>query len=163
MNYRIEEKDSFRIIGITKRVPIVFNGVNEEIASMWKSLDSQSIETLKSLSNIEPTGIISASTNFSEGRMEEKGELDHYIGVTTTKDCPKQFKQLEITASTWAIFEAVGPFPDALQNVWGRIYSEWFPSSNYELAEGPEILWNESKDVSSPNFRSEIWIPVLKK
>ncbi|MBM6646685.1 AraC family transcriptional regulator [Bacillus sp. RIT 809] len=163
MNYRIEEKDPFRIIGIQKRVPIVFNGVNEEIASMWKSLDSQSTETLKSLSNIEPTGIISASTNFSEGRMEEKGELDHYIGVTTTKDCPNQFKQLEIAASTWAIFEAVGPFPDALQNVWGRIYSEWFPSSNYELAEGPEILWNESKDVSSPNFRSEIWVPVFKK
>ncbi|MBK5507707.1 AraC family transcriptional regulator [Bacillus sp. TH12] len=163
MNYRIEEKGPFQIIGIQKRVPIVFNGVNEEIASMWKSLDSQSIETLKSLSNIEPTGIISASTNFSEGRMEEKGELDHYIGVATTKDCPKQFKQLEVAASTWAIFEAVGPFPDALQNVWGRIYSEWFPSSNYELAEGPELLWNESKDVSPPNFRSEIWVPVLKK
>ncbi|MFB5251381.1 GyrI-like domain-containing protein [Bacillus mycoides] len=163
MNYRIEEKDPFQIIGIQKRVPIVFNGVNEEIASMWKSLDSQSIDILKSLSNIEPTGIISASTNFSEGRMEEKGELDHYIGVATTKGCPEQFKQLEVAASTWAIFEAVGPFPDALQNVWGRIYSEWFPSSNYELAEGPEILWNESKDVSSPNFRSEIWVPVLKK
>jgi AraC family transcriptional regulator len=72
-------------------------------------------------------------------------------------------KQLEVAASTWAIFEAVGPFPDALQNVWGRIYSEWLPSSNYELAEGPEILWNESKEVSSPNFRSEIWVPVLKK
>ena len=39
MNYRIEEKEPFRIIGITKRVPIVFNGVNEEIASMWKSLN----------------------------------------------------------------------------------------------------------------------------
>ncbi|EJQ16576.1 hypothetical protein IE3_00699 [Bacillus cereus BAG3X2-1] len=163
MNYRIEEKGPFQIIGIQKRVPIVFNGVNEEIASMWKSLDSQSIDILKSLSNIEPTGIISASTNFSEGRMEEKGELDHYIGVATTKTCPEQFTQLEVLASTWAIFEAVGPFPDALQNVWGRIYSEWFPSSNYELAEGPEILWNESKDVSSPNFRSEIWVPVLKK
>ncbi|MFJ8351870.1 AraC family transcriptional regulator [Bacillus paramycoides] len=163
MNYRIEEKDPFRIIGIQKRVPIVFTGVNEKIASMWKSLDSQSIETLKSLSNIEPTGIISASTNFSERRMEEKGELDHYIGVATTKDCPEQFKQLEVAASTWAIFEAIGPFPDALQNVWGRIYSEWFPSSNYELAEGPEILWNEQKDISSPNFKSEIWIPILKK
>ncbi|MDG0948335.1 AraC family transcriptional regulator [Bacillus paranthracis] len=163
MNYRIEEKESFRIIGITKRIPIVFNGVNEEIASMWKSLNPDVIQTLKSLSNMEPTGIISASTNFSEGRMEEKGELDHYIGVATTKDCPEQFKQLEVAASTWAIFEAVGPFPDALQNVWGRIYSEWFPSSNYELAEGPEILWNEQKDTSSPNFKSEIWIPVLKK
>ncbi|MED1089273.1 AraC family transcriptional regulator [Bacillus paramycoides] len=163
MNYRIEEKDPFRIIGIQKRVPIVFTGVNEEIASMWKSLDSQSIETLKSLSNIEPTGLISASTNFSEGRMEEKGELDHYIGVATTKDCPEQFKQLEVSASTWAIFEAIGPFPDALQNVWGRIYSEWFPSSNYELAAGPEILWNEQKDITSSTFKSEIWIPVLKK
>ncbi|MED3380876.1 AraC family transcriptional regulator [Bacillus tropicus] len=163
MNYRIEEKESFRIIGITKRVPIVFNGVNEEIASMWKSLNPYVIQTLKSLSNMELTGIISASTNFSEGRMEEKGELDHYIGVATTKDCPEQFKQLEVAASTWAIFEAVGPFPDALQNVWGRIYSEWFPSSNYELAEGPEILWNEQKDISSPNFKSEIWIPVLRK
>ncbi|MGK8686879.1 AraC family transcriptional regulator [Bacillus cereus] len=163
MNYRIEEKDSFQIIGITKRVPIVFNGVNEEIASMWKSLNPEAIQTLKSLSNIEPTGIISASTNFSEGRMEEKGELDHYIGVATTKDCPEQFKQLEVAASTWAIFEAVGSFPETLQNVWGRIYSEWFPSSNYELAEGPEILWNEQKDISSPNFKSEIWIPVLKK
>ncbi|EPZ0459623.1 AraC family transcriptional regulator [Bacillus sp. CD3-5] len=163
MNYRIEEKESFRIIGITKRIPIVFNGVNEEIASMWKSLNPDVIQTLKSLSNMEPTGIISASTNFSEGRMEEKGELDHYIGVATTKDCPEQFKQLEVAASTWAIFEAVGPFPDALQNVWGRIYSEWFPSSNYELAEGPEILWNEQKDTSSPKFKSEIWIPVLKK
>ncbi|PES82927.1 AraC family transcriptional regulator [Bacillus cereus] len=163
MNYRIEEKEPFQIIGIQKRVPIVFNGVNEEIASMWKSLDPRAIQTLKSLSNIEPTGIISASTNFSEGRMEEKGELDHYIGVATTKTCPEQFKQLEVAASTWAIFEAIGPFPDALQNVWGRIYSEWFPSSNYELAEGPEILWNEQKDISSPNFRSEIWVPVLKK
>lgn len=163
MNYRIEEKEQFQIIGITKRVPIVFNGVNEEIASMWKSLNPDSIQTLKSLSNIEPNGIISASTNFSEGRIEEKGELDHYIGVATTKDCPEQFKQLEVAASTWAIFEAVGPFPETLQNVWGRIYSEWFPSSNYELAEGPEILWNEQKDISSPNFKSEIWIPVLKK
>ena len=163
MNYRIEEKEPFQIIGITKRVPIVFNGVNEEIASMWKSLNPETIQTLKSLSNMEPTGIISASTNFSEGRMEEKGELDHYIGVATTKDCPEQFAQLEVAASTWAVFEAVGPFPETLQNVWGRIYSEWFPSSNYELAEGPEILWNEQKDISSPNFKSEIWIPVLKK
>ncbi|KMN43476.1 AraC family transcriptional regulator [Bacillus sp. LK2] len=163
MNYRIEDKGPFRIIGIQKRVPIVFTGVNEEIASMWKSLNPESIQTLKMLSNVEPSGIISASTNFSEGRMEEKGELDHYIGVASVEDCPKQFKQLEVAASTWAIFEAVGPFPDALQNVWGRIYSEWFPSSNYELAEGPEILWNEQKDTSSPNFKSEIWIPVLKK
>ncbi|MEY9869030.1 AraC family transcriptional regulator [Peribacillus sp. B2I2] len=163
MNYRIEEKEAFRIIGIKKRVPIIFNGVNPEIASMWQSLDEKTINELKDLSNVEPTGLLSASANFSEGRMEEKGELDHYIGAATTKECPDNLTQLEVDASTWAVFEAVGPFPETLQNVWGRIYSEWFPSSNYEQIEGPEILWNENKDVTSPTFRSEIWIPVLKK
>ncbi|GFP76507.1 AraC family transcriptional regulator [Clostridium fungisolvens] len=160
MNYRIVEKEAFSIVGIKKRVPIVFNGVNPGIAEMWKSLNEEMIHQLKELSNIDPRGIISASTNFSEGRMEERGELDHYIGVATTEECPVNLTKLDVAASTWAVFEAVGPFPGTLQNVWGRIYSEWFPSSNYEQAEGPEILWNESKDVSSPNFKSEIWIPV---
>ncbi|PWW28209.1 AraC family transcriptional regulator [Cytobacillus oceanisediminis] len=163
MNYRIVEKEAFRIVGIKKRVPIIFSGVNPEIAAMWQSLDEKRINELKNLANIEPTGLISASANFSEGRMEEKGELDHYIGAATTKECPENLAMLEVPASAWAVFQAVGSFPETLQNVWGRIYSEWFPSSNYEQREGPEILWNEHKDTTSPTFKSEIWIPVLKK
>ncbi|WP_242771054.1 AraC family transcriptional regulator [Brevibacillus parabrevis] len=165
MNYRIEEKARFRIVGLQKRVPLMYNGVNPEIAAMWASLDAEKIEQLKSLSNAEPVGLLSASTNFSEKRLNqgEHGELDHYIGVATTKECPEHFAKLEVAASTWAVFEAVGPFPDTLQDVWGRIYAEWFLSSGYELAEGPELLWNADKDTTSPTFRSEIWIPVVKK
>ncbi|KGK88783.1 AraC family transcriptional regulator [Desulfosporosinus sp. HMP52] len=163
MNYRIEEKGDFHIVGIKKRVPIIFHGVNPEIAAMWQSLNLEKINQMKALSDIEPLGLISASVNFSSGRMEEKGELDHYIGVATSQVCPENLTQLDVPASTWAVFEAVGPFPETLQNIWGRIYSEWFPSSNYEQIQGPEILWNEHKDVSSPTFRSEIWIPVAKK
>ncbi|WP_235532999.1 AraC family transcriptional regulator [Paenibacillus sp. Leaf72] len=163
MNYRIEEKAGFRIVGIHKRVPIQFNGVNPEIAAMWQSLDEQKIAALKQLSNTEPYGMISGSANFSEGRMEEKGELDHYIGVATTLACPEPFSQIEVAASSWAVFEAVGPFPGTLQEIWGRLYSEWFPSSSYEQVEGPEILWNEHKDITSATFKSEIWIPVRKR
>lgn len=163
MNYRIVEKEAFRIVGIKKRVPIVFHGVNPEIATMWKTLDAETIKQLKELSNVEPFGLIQASTHFSEGRMEEKGELDHYIGVATTHECPDKLTALEVPALTWAVFESIGPFPDALQDTWGRIYAEWFPSSTYEQMEGPEILWNEHQDIHSPTFKSEIWIPVLKK
>ncbi|SKC77445.1 AraC family transcriptional regulator [Maledivibacter halophilus] len=163
LNYRIVEKETFSIVGIKKRVPIVFNGVNLEISKMWKSLDREIISKLKELSNVEPIGLISASTNFSEGRMEEKGELDHYIGVAANNKCPSDLVELRVEPSTWAVFEVVGPFPETLQNIWGRIYSEWFPSSNYEIVEGPEILWNENKDVTSPKFKSEIWIPVIKR
>ncbi|MGG1661553.1 AraC family transcriptional regulator [Brevibacillus sp. NRS-1366] len=162
MNYRIEKKAAFRIVGIMKRVPLVYHGVNPAVAAMWASLDHETIKKWKSLSNVEPSGLISASTNFSEGRLDN-GELDHYIGVATTKDCPDITAKLEVPASTWAVFEVVGPFPQTLQDIWGRIYSEWFPPSSYELAEGPEILWNENKEITSPTFKSEIWIPVLKK
>lgn len=163
MNYRIVEKEQFKLVGFKKRVKIVFEGVNPEIAEMTELLTPDVIKKLKSVSNVEPIGIISASTNFSEERMEETGELDHYIGVSTSKNEIAEFDILEIDASTWAVFESIGPFPDTLQNVWGRIYSEWFPSSGYEVARGPEILWNESPDTSNPKYKSEIWIPVKKK
>ncbi|HEX2910725.1 MAG TPA: AraC family transcriptional regulator [Chloroflexia bacterium] len=163
MNYRIVEKASFKLVGFKQRVPIIFNGVNPAIAKMYELLTPEVINQLKALSNVDPTGLISASTNFSEGRMEEKGELDHYIGVATSSTETTNFDELEIEASTWAVFEAIGPFPQTLQSVWGRIYSEWFPSSGYEAVEGPEILWNESKDTDNPKYRSEIWLPVKKK
>ena len=163
MNYRLEDKEAFRIVGIKKRVPIIFHGVNPDIAAMYAALTPACIAEIKELSNMEPTGLISASAHFSDGRMEEKGELDHYIGAATTGHAPEGMDHLEVSASTWAVFTAVGSFPAALQETWGRIYAEWFPSSDYELGEGPEMLWNEHKDTSSPEYKSEIWIPVHKK
>ncbi|HWI62855.1 MAG TPA: AraC family transcriptional regulator [Symbiobacteriaceae bacterium] len=162
MNYRIVEKAPFRIVGLKRRVTLVYSGVNPEIAAMWASLDPERIRQLKELANVEPVGLVSASVNFSEGRLDG-GTLDHYIGAATDKVCPAHFEALEVPALTWAVFESVGPFPETLQDIWGRIYAEWFPSSDYEQTPGPELLWNESKDVTSPTFRSEIWIPVKRR
>ena len=145
-----------------KRVPIVFEGENPEITAMWQSLSMEKIDQLQKLSDVEPKGMIQASTNFSEGRMEEKGELDQYIGVATTDESYGNFSKLEVPSLTWAIFESIGPFPKTLQETWGKIYSEWFPSSNYQVTEGPEILSIKSKDLSSPSVKCEIWIPISK-
>lgn len=163
MNYRIVEKEPFKLVGFKKRVPLIFGGVNSEISKMTELLTPEVIKQLKAISNVEPTGIISASTNFSEGRMKETGELDHYIGVATSCNDTDGFDALNIDSGTWAVFESIGPFPETLQNVWGRIYSEWFPTTGYEAVEGPEILWNESPDTGNPKYKSEIWIPVKKK
>lgn len=69
---------------------------------------------------------------------------------------------LHVAASTWAVFKAVGLFPEAIQDTWARIYGEWFPASGYELTGGPELLWNETPDTSRADSKSEIWIPVRK-
>jgi len=163
IKFRIVEKDAFRIVGIRRRVPLVFHGVNPAIAAMWRSLDDAAIRRLKACANTEPPGLISASANFSEGRMEERGELDHYIGAATVSDGPPGYEQLAVPALTWAVFESVGPFPETLQTLWGRIYSEWFPSSSFEQEDGPELLWNKDKDLSRPDYASEIWIPIKRR
>ena len=159
MKVRIAEKPSFQIVGLKKRVALVYRGVNPEIAEMWASLTPEDISRLKKASDIEPAGLISATIHLSDG-YEEGSPLDHYIGAATTKESLEEYAVLPVQACSWAVFESVGPFPDTLQEIWGRIYSEWFPSAPYEQAAGPSLLWNEHKDTSSPTFRSEIWIPV---
>lgn len=161
MDYRIVQKEAFFIVGIKKQVALLYNGVNPEIAEMWQSLSETDIEELSSLANIEPQGIINASINFTDNR-EEGTKLDHYIGVTTNTPSEK-WEALSIPASLWAVFTVRGKFPDELQSTWGRIYSEWLMISEYEVGQGPEILWNADEDITSPNFHSEIWIPIIKK
>jgi AraC family transcriptional regulator len=161
MKYRIEEKPSFHIVGLMKTVNLIYEGVNPEIAAMWQSLTFDMITELKALSDIDPKGMISASINFTESR-QEGSQLDQYIGVATTQPCPQSFKCLEVSAHTWAVFTSIGPFPETLQNIWGRIYAEWFPTSNFEQVYGPELLWNASKDTTQPDYHSEIWIPVKR-
>jgi AraC family transcriptional regulator len=162
MDYRIVEKEAFHVVGLRKRVSLQYQGVNPEIAAMWGSLTEEDIIDLKQLSSGDPGGLISATVNFTEGRAEGT-EIDHLIGVATNQSHSEKWQELYVPASTWAVFTARGKFPETLQNIWARIYSEWFAMSEYELSEGPEILWNESKDTSSPNYHSEIWIPVVKK
>ena len=162
MKVSIVEKDAFNLIGISKRVPIVFNGVNPSIMDMFESLNGEMIGQLKSINDIEPKGIISASYNFSEGRMNEEGELDHLIGVHSSLDSLGSFTVLNVPEYTWAVFDVNGPYPETLQNTWARIYSEWLPSNPYECVNGPEIVWNEGIDMSNPNYHNQIWIPITK-
>lgn len=162
MKVSIVEKGAFNLIGISKRVPIVFNGVNQSIMEMFKSLNGEMIGQLKSINDIEPKGIISASYNFSEGRMDEKGELDHLIGVHSSLDSLESYTVVSVPELTWAVFDVRGPYPDTLQNTWARIYSEWLPSNPYECVNGPEIVWNEGVDMSKPDYHSQIWIPITK-
>jgi AraC family transcriptional regulator len=47
MNYRIVEKGPFKIVGFKRRVPIIFNGVNPEIAKMSELLTPEVIALSK--------------------------------------------------------------------------------------------------------------------
>ena len=82
--------------------------------------------------------------------------------ITTLEDDFEGFDVVEVPAASWAIFSLEGPFPQKLQDTWGKIFSDWLPSSNYELIDGPEISFNgDMADLQK--VHSEIWIPVKKR
>lgn len=163
MDFRIEKKDAFKIVGVQKRVPIQFEGENQEIMKLAKSITPEQRTKLQSYANIEPNNIVNASYQFDEGRMEEKGSLHHMIGVLTSKESDfEEFDVVDVPAQTWAVFSSKGEFPKVMQETWGKIVSEWLPSSDYELVEAPEISF--TGDLSDRNnVYSEIWMAVKRK
>lgn len=163
LNYRIEQKEAFKLVGISKRVPIVFEGQNPEIIKMVQSITAEQKQALQSFRNTDVKTVVQASYNFDSERNAEKGALDHLVGsITTLTGDFSGFEVLDVPKGTWAIFVSQGPFPQAMQETWAKIASEWLPSSPYELKNVPEISF--TGDLSDPaNVYSEIWIGVKEK
>ncbi|MFD0619146.1 GyrI-like domain-containing protein [Paenibacillus sp. GCM10027629] len=162
MKYRIENKDSFQLVGITNRVTAVDVGEHPGVEQVWKTIDLETYTTLKSLNNQEPYGILHVSF---AGGVREKRDYDYYLAVATTTPCPESFSQLIVPAKTWVVFEMKVPWE---KEKWHRIYGEWFPSSGYEQVEGPmiqvgpEIQIGIEKQVFTEEVEVELWIPVTK-
>jgi AraC family transcriptional regulator len=153
MNYRIEQKNSFAVVGVKQRFSHI-DGLGENIGKMWIETPQETISQIAGLGN----GLVGVYSG-----MYEDNTTDYYIAAITEKDSPKTLCKLEIPSLTWAIFEIIGPMPTAMAEIWGRIFSEWFPTSGYEHAEAPEVEWYSNGDLSSSDYKSEIWIPVIKK
>lgn len=80
----------------------------------------------------------------------------------------KNLETYEVPRHTWAIFPCRGAMPLSLQEVNRRIFSEWLPASNYEIAEGYNIEYYsdsaEFKDgTQDPDYYAEVWIPVRER
>lgn len=59
-------------------------------------------------------------------------------------------------------FESTGPMPQAIQQVWKRIYAEWLPASGYEHTGMPELEVYPEGNNTAEDYRCEVWIPVKK-
>lgn len=163
MEFKIEHKEAFNIVGVKATVPIQFEGENNHIANLAKSITKQQKAEMHQLKGLYPNQVVNASYNFDDKRFEEKGELTHMIGFLTTEDNTfEDLEQVNVEKHTWAIFPNKGPFPKTLQDTWAKIYSEWLPSSKFELVEAPEISFTQF-DHSQDNVYSEIWLAVKEK
>ena len=158
MNYRIETKEAFRIIGAKKRYSMDVDENFKLIPLFWRETQQAgTIQKLCELMNKSPMGILGVCAGM------DGSEFDYYISVASDKPLPDEMSEYEVPACTWAIFECVGPMPTAIQELETRIASEWLPSSGYEYADAPDIeVYPEGNQLSN-DYRSEVWLPVTKK
>lgn len=164
MEFRIEDKPAFNLVGVSKRVPMQFEGVNNEIVKLAQSITDEQKEEMHSLQNIEPYEIINASYEADANFLKEEGYLTHLIGVLTTENQVSYLlEKVPVKAYTWAIFPNEGPFPYTLQDTMAKIYSEWLPSSDYEVINAPAFSFTKMDKDKKDFAYSEVWIPVHKR
>ncbi len=157
MNYRIEKKEAFKIVGIKRN----FQGPNDDesaVPKFWNEILVNGVyEELLSISNGNPKGV----HGFIQVLSEEK--VDYTIACISDKEPPKGLNSYIIPESTWAIFEVNGPVNEAMADAWKRIFSEWLPTSSYKYAETIDVeCFPYQGDKNAPNYKFEIWLPVIK-
>lgn len=158
MQYAIVEKEAFQVAGIKKEFSVVHEENLAGIPKMWDEVNRNGTsDKLFKLNNGEIKGILGVCV---DKRSSKPDSMDYWIAASFKGAKPDSFEILEVPASKWAVFEVHGAMPHAIQNAWKKIFSEWFPSSGYEHAAAPEMEVYTAGDASSPDYYSEIWIPV---
>ncbi|MDQ0861113.1 AraC family transcriptional regulator [Bacillus sp. V2I10] len=155
LNYKVVERKGFDAVGIKRE----FSCENEEnqigIPKLWNEVNQDGTnELLMNLNNGEIKGVMGICVGGSNKMM------DYWVAAEYDGEPPEGLSKLTIPAAKWVVFEVHGPMPDAMQNAWKQIFSEWFPTSGYEHAGTPDLEVYSNDDPFSSNYYSEIWIPV---
>lgn len=154
MNYRIETKEAFRIIGITS---LIHNGIEQNfeiVPKMWQdAAESGKIQALAGMMNAQPMGLLGVSA------CNDAEQWKYYIAVSSTKES-EEFEEYIVPAATWAVFAGEGT-NQSIQELEKRIITEWLPTSGYEYANAPDIEVYLNPDPQNAQY--EVWIPVVKK
>jgi AraC family transcriptional regulator len=163
MECRIRQMPAFNLVGVSKRVPMQFEGVNQEIVKLAQSITEEQRAQMHALQDMVPFEVVNASYDADANFLREEGELTHLIGILTTKDeVSSHLEKIRVEPMTWAVFPCEGPFPSTLQDTMARVYSEWLPSSGYEVVDAPTFSFTKMDAEREGYAYSEVWTPIRK-
>ncbi len=157
MNYRIEQRESFEMFGVYTEISTDQAKAFEQVPQFYRKCDEDGVpdDINRLLGRFKDNHTIAALYDFSETSF--KYMLCNFLPKGLS--IPSKFTTLTVQPLTWAIFSS----SDCdMQKLWVRIWSEWFPTSDYEQVVGPqfEMYYGLARHE---NVFGEIWIPVKKK
>ena len=169
MDVKITTMFPFKVIGFQK----VFDGENsyEEIPKYWDEICEKYANNVyagNAPANPYEQAIVDNSIGEYGICIDDIGEGKfRYLiaGKYTGGEVPEGMVLYEFPKGDWAIFNCIGPLPEALQSVNTQIFKEWLPGNpEYELNGNANVEWYDRVgDQKDPDYHSAIWIPVRKK
>jgi AraC family transcriptional regulator len=155
MNYRIETKEAFRIVGVSEPLETEIEKNFEIVPNMWgNAVMNGTITKLANMMDGTLTGLLGASS------CNVSNNWRYYIAVESSKPIEGEMEELIVPETTWAIFAGEGS-NQSIQELEKRIVTEWFPTSGYEYGNAPDIEVYLNADPE--NAKYEVWFPVVKK
>ncbi len=159
MDYRIETKTSFKVMGISRKFS--YESAFSDIPKFW-------VETLHQSDKKNMPICGKYGVNYDKNMSGT--DFRYMIGGDYDKEKAEQFdlEVWEIPEHTWAVFPCRGKMPEAFQELNKTIFSEWLAEGKYEIAEGYNIeFYSDPKDykggTQDPEYYCEIRIPIKEK
>ena len=154
LNYRTEEKASFRIIGVSQPLDKEIENNFMVVPQMWqKAATDGTLNKIIPLMNQQPMGVLGVSV------CNDKEEWKYFIAVSSSSEIDNSLEEYVVPGCTWAIFSGTGT-NRSIQELQQRVVTEWLPTSGYEFADAPdvEVYLNSDPD----NAQYEVWLPIRK-
>lgn len=154
MTFRIESKKAFDMFGVYKEIEEANGVAREEIESFRKKCDEDNtFSEMNTFFGYDPDTMLHGLL------YDHNGDTFKYMLCQYMRDgiyVPDKYVRLHIPAGRWAIFSADHC---KVSDLWARIYSEWLPSSSYELRNSTsfEMYYGNRR---KGDVRGEIWIPI---
>lgn len=155
MEYRIEKKESFRIVGVSEPLFHEIEKNFEIVPQMWQkaSMDG-TLPKLAGMMNGAVKGMLGVSV------CNELEQWKYFIAAASSEGLEGSLEEYNVPEATWAIFTGSG-MGQSIQELEKRIVTEWLPTSGYEYGNAPDIEVYLNPDPQNAVY--EVWIPVIKK
>ncbi len=160
MDYKIVKKEAFKVLEKVEQHKIVDSQNLNTIPDFWTR--SHKDGTVAKLLAQAPDRSFIYGICYNNNHSDNK-TFDYSIAALYGgNEISDGFNVREIPERTWIVFSVTGAMPDAIQQTWHKICAEFFPTATYKPTYEMDIEAYTAGEMNSPDYKSEIWVPVEK-
>lgn len=159
-SWKLEKKNGFRLIGKSIKVSCLNNEHYSKIPEFWSDCQKNGVYSkLISLDNGNPKGMFGLFGH----HYEKSNVIEYSIMVISNEPLPTEFTEVQISETTWAMFDCIGQIPQSIHRGWKFLNEEWLVKYPFKHAPCPELEWYSDKNPYSEKYLSQIWIPIIEE